>query len=771
MKGTIKLQMLARANGQRAATRLAQLLVFGDIGDWGDTSVSAKTVVEQLNGIAADELLVKINSYGGRVDEGIAIYNAIRAFKGTVTTRVEGVAASIAAVVAMSGQRVEIAQGAMLMIHSAWQWAEGNSKDLTAIAESLGKADRSQAEVFARKTGRTVDEELARIQTGEDRWYTAEEAVAEGYADAIYDPEAAAQAAAEPIVRDSLLHHLPAAGAFASAIRQRLAKPAPTPNPGAARAARRTQPKENRMNFTALALALGLILEDGADEAAAKAAVLMHLGLAEDATDADIAMAVAEMGAADPAAMTEEEKKAVQARIRAKVAAARKAAPSPAPAPVATLTAMQARQRDVGELFDIAAIGRSDRTVLNTMRAQAVLSDKPISEIRTELTAYLASGTKPISAAHTQAGEDQRDKFRAQAVIWLQARAGAIKPGSKQAEGLNGNRFRGMNLHDIARDCLEEAGGYRRGMNRKDVIQAAITHSTSDFPNIFENALNKMLLDGFALQMPSWPRFAKVGSLTDFRPHIRYRAGSIGDLEVRQQNGEFRSLTLSDAERETITAVNRGGILNVSYEMIVNDDMSVFTEAARMLGQSAARTLDKAVFALFALNSGNGPTMGDGNPLFDAAHRNIAGTGARPTVTSIEAARVLMSSQLDVSGNDYLDLRPDRFLGPLSTGGEARAVNNSTYDPDATNKLQRYNIVGNLLTDIIDTPRLSGNAWYLLANPNQEPVFEVGFLDGQQEPQFEQEDAFSQHGMKWRVNYPFGVAAIGWRGIVRNAGA
>ncbi|MCX7062839.1 MAG: Clp protease ClpP [Gammaproteobacteria bacterium] len=770
MKGSIKLQMLARANGQRAAARLAQLLVFGDIGDWGDTSVSAKIVVEQLNGIAADELLVKINSYGGRVDEGIAIYNAIRAFKGTVTTRVEGVAASIASVIAMAGHRVEMAQGSMLMIHAAWQWAEGNSTDLTAIAESLGKADRNLAEIYARKTGRSVEDELARIKTGEDRWYTAEEAVAEGYADAIYDPEATAQAAAEPVIRDGLLHHLPAAGAYASAIRQRLANPAPTPKPGAARAARRTQPKENRMNFTALALALGITLEDGADEAAAKAAVLLHLGLADTATDAEIATAVAEMGSEEASAKSDEEKAAAQARVRARIAA-RAAKAAPAPSPGISTTPMQARAREVGELFDIAMVGRTDRAQLNTLRAQAVLSDKPISEIRAELTAYLAGAVKPISAAHTQAGEDQRDKFRAQAVTWLQARAGAIKPGSKQAEGLNGNRFRGMNLHDIARDCLEEAGGYRRGMNRKDVIQAAITHTTSDFPNIFENALNKMLLDGFALQAPSWPRFAKVGSLTDFRPHIRYRAGSIGDLEVRQQNGEFKSLTLSDAERETITAVNRGGILNVSYEMIVNDDMSVFTEAARMLGQSAARTLDKAVFALFALNSGNGPTMGDGKALFAAEHNNIAATGARPTVTSIEAARVLMASQLDVSGNDYLDLRPDRFLGPLSTGGEARAVNNSTFDPDATNKLQRFNIVGNLLTDIIDTPRLSGNAWYLLANPNQEPVFEVGFLDGQQEPQFEQEDAFSQHGMKWRVNYPFGVAAIGWRGIVRNPGA
>ncbi|MGH6958985.1 MAG: hypothetical protein ACREE7_00725, partial [Dongiaceae bacterium] len=279
------------------------------------------------------------------------------------------------------------------------------------------------------------------------------------------------------------------------------------------------------------------------------------------------------------------------------------------------------------------------------------------------------------------------------------------------------------------------------------------------------------LLRGFELQKPTWSRFCKTGTLSDFRPHIRYRGGSVGDLQVRGENGEYKSLTLGDAERETITAQSRGGILNLSREMLVNDDMSVFTDVAVMLGASSARTLDKAVFALLALNSGNGPTMGDNNPLFHAAHGNIAATAAAPSVASVEAVRVQMASQKEPGGNDYIDLRPSLWLGPLSLGGQARVVNNSTYDPDATNKLQRPNIVANLYSDIIDTPRLSGTGWYSLCDPNIEPVFEVGFLDGVSTPQIEQKEAWSQAGMSWRVLYEFGTAAIGWRGINKNAGA
>lgn len=738
MKGQITFIPVAKASTQAQA----QLLIFGDIGDFGyDGTVKAKDIIEQLNALVADELLVRINSYGGRVDEGLAMYNAIRAFKGRKVTRVEGIAASIASVIAMAGDRVEVSRASQMMIHQASSFAAGGSEDLRSAAEALEKTDQLLAEIYARKSGRTAEAERKLIADHGDRWFSAEEAVEQGYADAIFDPDEQTAQAIIPGLRDGLLHHLPQAGAHAAALSHRIAMLHSIPRAS-------NSSKESRMNWKTLALKLGLKLEASADDNAARIAIAKHFQLADTATDDEIATALA-----TPAGTT--------------VPAATNAAAAPVNA------VEQTRRAQINDLFALAMAGRTDRLPMQGMLARALVGQEPVETIRTQLQAHLAGG-EPVqggTVASVQSGADQRDKSRAAAVSWILARANITKPGSKEQEGIGANPFRGMNLHDIAREALELAGVSTRRMNRIDVIVNAITHSTSDFPNIFENALNKTLLAGFSIQKPKWDRFCKVGTLSDFRPHLRYSTGSIGDLQVRQQNGEYKSLTLGDAERESITAVSRGGILNVSREMIVNDDMSVFTDTATMLGTSAARTLDKVVFALFGLNGGNGPSMGDGNPMFHASHGNIAATSALPTVTSTEAGRVQIASQVDPSGNDYLDLVPEIWLGPLAIGGQARVVNNSTYDPDANNKLQRANIVANLYRDIVDTPRLSGTAWYQLANPNVAPVFEVGFLDGQQTPQLAMHEAFNQHGMAWRIVHEYGASGVGYRGIVKNAGA
>ncbi len=368
------------------------------------------------------------------------------------------------------------------------------------------------------------------------------------------------------------------------------------------------------------------------------------------------------------------------------------------------------------------------------------------------------------SGRHTARAEmvrDERETTRELATEHLVARAGL---GDAKPD----NPFKGQTLEGVARECLERAGVSTRGMGREAIFRAAITHSTGDFPNIFENALHKAVQAGAELADPTWSRFCSSSTLSDFRPHLRYRAGSFNDLLPVLENGEYKDGTIGDAEREVIQAVRKGRILNVSREMLINDDMSVFSGVARMLGQAASRTLDKDVFSLFATN---GPTMGDGNPLFHATHGNIAADAAAPTVAAFDAGRSQMARQQDPDNNDFLDIRPSIWLGPIELLGAAQVVNDAQFDPDANNKLQRPNKVRGLVADLVGTPRLSGDAWYLIANPNVEPVFEVGFLNGVRTPQLEMEDSFRSDGMAWRIRYEYGVAAVGWRGIIRNAGA
>ena len=112
--------------------------------------------------------------------------------------------------------------------------------------------------------------------------------------------------------------------------------------------------------------------------------------------------------------------------------------------------------------------------------------------------------------------------------------------------------------------------------------------------------------------------------------------------------------------------------------------------------------------------------------MFHADHGNI-GDGTAMSVAGFEAERVLMGKQMDVSGNDYLDLRPEVLLTSLALGGTARVLNDAQYDPDTANKLQRPNMVRGLFNDIVDSARLAGTRRYMFANPNLAPVIEVAF--------------------------------------------
>jgi hypothetical protein len=243
--------------------------------------------------------------------------------------------------------------------------------------------------------------------------------------------------------------------------------------------------------------------------------------------------------------------------------------------------------------------------------------------------------------------------------------------------------------------------------------------------------------------------------------------GGFSDLATVDQTGEYQDGTFSDAEKETITGVSKGRILNLSREMILNDDMGVFTTAAQKLGQAAGRTLEKDVYTVLGAN-GN---LVDGVALFHATHANLAGSGAVIGTQTLDDARVGMGSQLDPSGNDFLAVQPAVLLCPLKYKGDADVVNGSRYNVDVSSKFEIPNKSYGLVRQVVGTPRLTGTAWYVFADPNIEPVIEVGFVDGIQEPQVQSEESFRSNGVAWRVIFDYGVAAVGFRGGWKNPGA
>lgn len=175
-------QLRAKAN-----TPDAEVLIYGDIGEsfWGDESTTAKQFVQDLEAIGDKTLTVRINSYGGSVADGLAIYNAIRRHPKGSTVEIDGVAASIASLIAMAGDTVRMADGALLMIHAPWGMSVGNAKDMRDTAETLDKFAEAMVGAYQLKTGKSKKAVMALLTDGADHWFTAHEALDENFIDEI----------------------------------------------------------------------------------------------------------------------------------------------------------------------------------------------------------------------------------------------------------------------------------------------------------------------------------------------------------------------------------------------------------------------------------------------------------------------------------------------------------------------------------------------------------------------------------------------------------
>lgn len=155
--------------------------VYDSIGGW--FGMYADEFIEALGEVTTSKINLRLNSPGGSVFEGIAIANAIRSHPATVTVYVDSLAASIASVIALAGDRVVMMPQSQFMVHNASGAAYGDSTEMVKMAEMLDKQSRNIAEAYATHTGKPLAEWQAYM--AEETWFTAEEAVAVGLADEV----------------------------------------------------------------------------------------------------------------------------------------------------------------------------------------------------------------------------------------------------------------------------------------------------------------------------------------------------------------------------------------------------------------------------------------------------------------------------------------------------------------------------------------------------------------------------------------------------------
>jgi ATP-dependent protease ClpP protease subunit len=161
----------------------ATLQIFDQIGeDWfGGSGVSAKAFSDALQSVGSGPLVVEINSPGGNVWDGLAIYNMLRGRNAQVTTRVVGIAASIASIIALAGDTVEMADASLFMIHDPSGMVAGTSEDMRKMADALDQHAEILAGIYAKCTGKPMSQIRAAMTS--ETWFTAQETVQFGFAD------------------------------------------------------------------------------------------------------------------------------------------------------------------------------------------------------------------------------------------------------------------------------------------------------------------------------------------------------------------------------------------------------------------------------------------------------------------------------------------------------------------------------------------------------------------------------------------------------------
>jgi ATP-dependent Clp endopeptidase proteolytic subunit ClpP len=161
----------------------AEMTLYGPISEsswWGD-EVTPKQFADDLAAVGeVDEIKVRINSGGGDVFAGVAIHNMLKRHSASVTVFVDGIAASIASIIAMAGDKIVMPKGSMMMIHNPWTYTYGDANELRKMAETLDQIRDSLVSIYEDKTGMKAEEIVALLDA--TTWFSASEAVENGFA-------------------------------------------------------------------------------------------------------------------------------------------------------------------------------------------------------------------------------------------------------------------------------------------------------------------------------------------------------------------------------------------------------------------------------------------------------------------------------------------------------------------------------------------------------------------------------------------------------------
>lgn len=692
-----------------------EIFLTGTVGSsfWDEDCFTAKSVREQIAGMTGP-LTVRINSGGGIATEGQAIYTALKNYPGEVTIIIEGIAASAASLIAMAGDKIVMPLGAIMMVHDPANWwtqGRGTEDDHLHVAKSLAVLANAYAGIYAARAGISSDE--ARDIMKAETYFDGPGAVEAGFATATDEGTDAAAAA----LFDYRLY--PKAPKALRQIGDGLARQAE----GSMIAAMMSAPSQRN--------------QEGKQMGNRSAA---HEAQLEGDNDTTLEVDDPDMAQHDDTTLEEGEEP--EAEIDEDAEAAEEEEPE--------AEAVQGENEHATAIMNFAA----SRKVGADVAMGWIKRGLTISQAEKEYKMKHAPQTTASRPGQPRSSilRDERSVQRMAMAHALHAQIVGRDPSMAAAR-----QYMDMSLVEIAAVTAGHRGKIRSAGDKIRVFEMATgSHSTSDFPVIFQNALNKVLLERYSDFQPTYRAIARKNNFRDFRPMPLVRPGDFPTLLPVGETGEIKWGTFGESgETAIIVPYARG--LTVSRQMLVNDDLGAINDMLSSYGETVAHFEEHAFYK--AMLDGK---LVDGTNVFDAAHGNLAVAGSGITTEALSEGRAAMRRQKSIDGQS-LNLSPTILLvGPeQETAAEMIVAQITPQNADAVNPF-----AGKL--KVVVTTEIDDDSWYLLSG--RAPCWVYGFLEGQEAPRVRTEEPFGTQGFSMTVEHDFGFGAADFRGGWKNPG-
>lgn len=459
---------------------------------------------------------------------------------------------------------------------------------------------------------------------------------------------------------------------------------------------------------------------------------------------------------------------------------------APAPQSTASDAAEAARQAGMQaertRQSDIRAAVQAARSTLgadaDALAVRLIDAGVGIDEARREVIEQLtqrsnATATRGTASVRTERDQVETTRARMVDALALRAQPGRTHLGATPIDMEGARAFRGMDLIDMARRSIQQAGGNADGMSRREVALAALNldadamraagmHGTSDFTNVLAVTVNRSLRAAYAQAPRTFTGWARRSSSKDFREKAVTQLSELGKFQKTNEGGEYKYLTFGDSA-EKYSLAKYGGIVAITWEALVNDDMSAFDRLPLMIAEEAAATEGDIVYGILSANA----ALSDTVALFHATHANLAGSGAAISLASLGAGRAAMRKQAGPQGRvlnlepAFLIVGPDKEMEAYQfTSAQFVAAKNVDINPASNTQLE-----------VVVDSRIAGNAWHLAASPGRVDTIEYSYLEGEEGLFTERKEGFEVDGLLIKARHVFAAKAIDYRGLYKNPGA